>query len=470
MILSDSFNKKTLWILASLIILIGMFSSCAGTRQTQLKSSAPVVDFPSDAVVNHVIKASVYEAQGDLHSALFEYNQALMRDSSRVNLYEAIAEMYQRLSEFDSAKLVLESGIKRIGNDKTLLVFLGEVDYKLNNYEDAKKSYKALTEIDPTEVKYWGNLAAINERLGLPLEAVECYNQLKAIDNSRLDMILGRQGTLLTGAGKPEEAIKIYNELKLLRPTAHMVPFMIGGLYLDMGDTLKASRQFHEALMIEPHEDRYWDLHIRLEMILGNDEYAESQMDSAIVYNPESLNLLDLASAIFIGSNRTEDAERTILKTVELDSSNIDRKLNLGYFYHEQAEWDKAEAQYKLALQLDPSSAQTKNNYAYMLAVSGKDIEKALTFISEALEVEPENPSYLDTKGWLLYKLGDYVGSIDFLQRALSLDANNIEILDHLGDVYEANGNSVEAKKHWEQALEINSDNELIREKLANLR
>lgn len=99
------------------------------------------------------------------------------------------------------------------------------------------------------------------------------------------ELILSRMGSLLTRAGEPEKALKVYDRLLDLRPDMHMVPFMIGSLKLDLGDTLAARDSFLKAAQIAPQEGRYWDLGIRLSIILGDSVAAVSSIDSALASN-----------------------------------------------------------------------------------------------------------------------------------------------------------------------------------------
>ena len=71
-------------------------------------------------------------------------------------------------------------------------------------------------------------------------------------------------------------------------------------------------------------------------------------------------------------------------------------------------DYDKSDYYFELALQSDSSDATLLNNYSYSLAERKKDLEKALKMSEKALSINPKEPSYLDTYGWILYRLGRY--------------------------------------------------------------
>ena len=53
----------------------------------------------------------------------------------------------------------------------------------------------------------------------------------------------------------------------------------------------------------------------------------------------------------------------------------------------------------------DPLSAPALNYLGYMLADRGQKLPEALSLIERALKVDPDNPSYLDSQAWTLFKM-----------------------------------------------------------------
>ena len=61
---------------------------------------------------------------------------------------------------------------------------------------------------------------------------------------------------------------------------------------------------------------------------------------------------------------------------------------------------------YDRSLRYDPDNAMVLNNYAYFLSLEERDLEKALAMASRATALTDNNPTYLDTHAWVLFKLG----------------------------------------------------------------
>ena len=80
-----------------------------------------------------------------------------------------------------------------------------------------------------------------------------------------------------------------------------------------------------------------------------------------------------------------------------------------------------------------------------------------------ALELSPDDPVYIDSMGWVEFKLKDYEKSITLLQRAYELERHP-EIAAHLGEALWAQGREVEAKSVWTSALDQFPDNDVLLE------
>ena len=83
---------------------------------------------------------------------------------------------------------------------------------------------------------------------------------------------------------------------------------------------------------------------------------------------------------------------------------------------------------YREAIELREDDAVARNNLAYLLAERDIDLEEALELADQALEAEPANGSFLDTKGWVLYRLDRPDEALEYLQRALGIFPDDQEI------------------------------------------
>ena len=107
-----------------------------------------------------------------------------------------------------------------------------------------------------------------------------------------------------------------------------------------------------------------------------------------------------------------------------------------------------------------PNNMIVSNNLAYMLALNNERLAEALRYAKRALDARPNNPSFLDTYAYVLYKNGKNSEAAEFSQAALQqYEQNNIpvpaEVYEHLGQIKEELGAEAEALAAYKQALEI---------------
>ncbi|MGE5809894.1 MAG: tetratricopeptide repeat protein, partial [Ignavibacteria bacterium] len=96
----------------------------------------------------------------------------------------------------------------------------------------------------------------------------------------------------------------------------------------------------------------------------------------------------------------------------------------------------------------------------------GIKLEKALKMATLAVEKDPANSSYLDTIGWVYFKLGDYKKAKSYLLEAIKAGGERSVMLEHLGDVVYKNGEKDYAKELWQKALNLDENNNKLRLKI----
>ena len=126
---------------------------------------------------------------------------------------------------------------------------------------------------------------------------------------------------------------------------------------------------------------------------------------------------------------------------------------DLSSLYLQNDQKDIAKDVLRQVLAIDPAHAGAANDLGYFLAEQGQSLTEAEALIRRAVEAEPFNSSFLDSMGWVLYKLGRFAEAQKFLERAAGPDADPV-VLDHLGDDQYRLGDKDAASKSWKQAGE----------------
>ena len=101
-----------------------------------------------------------------------------------------------------------------------------------------------------------------------------------------------------------------------------------------------------------------------------------------------------------------------------------------------------------------------------MLADKEIRLEEAKNYIEKALEIEPDNFAFIDSYGWVLYRLGKLKKAEIKLKQSIALYDGDPVVFEHLGDVLWARGKTKEAKEIWQKALELGGNSERLSGKL----
>jgi len=155
---------------------------------------------------------------------------------------------------------------------------------------------------------------------------------------------------------------------------------------------------------------------------------------------------------------------------LSFNENNIEVLSQIGLLYDQMKKYDSCEIAYRKVLSLEPDNALINNNFAYSLAVRGLKLDSAMLMSQKSLQLEPENPSYLDTYGWIQYQLGYYELALDYILKAIRFGEENSEVLEHLGFTYLKLGRKEDAKNAWEKSLTFEPDNDEIKKQLELLK
>lgn len=148
-----------------------------------------------------------------------------------------------------------------------------------------------------------------------------------------------------------------------------------------------------------------------------------------------------LAAAWYKLADRSGDAScrdrarQTLESLSSVQGGSPRALLGLGVIAERDRNYPKAEATYRLALQLDPGLAVAKNNLAMLLANRGEELDEAMRLAQEAVQAEPGNASFVDTLGSVCAARGDYDAAIEQLKRAVELEPREQQWRDRLADL-----------------------------------
>ena len=173
------------------------------------------------------------------------------------------------------------------------------------------------------------------------------------------------------------------------------------------------------------------------------------------------------AADVYQRAGRHERAVPLLERLLGAEPESTDLRFRLAAAYERTGQHPRAVDAFQELLRRQPDFHMALNYLGYMWAEKGENLADARRLVERALELDPGNPAYIDSLGWIYFRQGDHRLALEQLQRAARLLPRDGTVQEHLGDVLRALGNAAEARTAYERALAAGDDNaEQVQRKL----
>lgn len=205
----------------------------------------------------------------------------------------------------------------------------------------------------------------------------------------------------------------------------------------------------------------YLDLHRLLSETLKRHDDSLLMLDEASRRFPASIPLR-LAAAHAATEARNFDRALAAITEAEKIAEFGEQQsslpfvwFNRGIVFERKGDIVEAEGWLRKTIDAQPRHHPAMNYLSYTWADHGVNLEQALEMVQKALELDPGNAAYLDTLGWVYFRMGRLDEALAEIDRALQTDPDEPEILQHRGDILEKLGRHQEAREAWKKSLEL---------------
>jgi Tfp pilus assembly protein PilF len=184
---------------------------------------------------------------------------------------------------------------------------------------------------------------------------------------------------------------------------------------------------------------------------------AIAPLEEALSLNPRQVSALQLLALAYQQMpNSDKSLEQLETKAADPKSSPI-FSLVLATVYERQQKFDKAINLYNSLLARNLFASLARNNLAYLMAehqATAENLARAQKLSSETLEEYPEDPSFLDTMGWVLCKQEKYAQGKTYLGKAMEHAPDQPAMLYHLAWCEAKLGETAAARAALQKALD----------------
>ena len=453
--------------------------------------------------------SELYQYVGKYSEAIRIYDRLIQEDPDNLDNYYQLAALYLSAEKYNDAIRTYDQIESKIGVNEEISLQKQKIHLMQKDFQDAEAEMKKLIAAYPSETRYMAILAELYMSVNQQEKAFELYQQILATDpeDPYIHMTLAdyyrKQGKkdkafeeLKLGFANPALDIdskvsillsfyninQVYDELKdeaeelsrILIATHPNNPkgySIAGDLYVQDKKYAEARDAFIRAVAIDSSKYVIWEEILRLDIVLEQYDHLLEYSKPAIELFPDQPVLYLMTGIAEFQLNRYKNAldhYNRALKLVVNDNDLLAQVyMHLGDTYHALGNPEESDKAYEKSLQIKDNNAYVLNNYAYYLSVRNKDLEKAEQMSKRSLVLDPENSSFQDTYGWIMYKLGKYDEAKKWIGKSLE-DTGGVsaEVLEHYGDTLFKLGDPEGALEYWKKARAKGEGSELLEKKI----
>lgn len=470
-----------------------------GELEKALKEYNRTLEIDPSATLIYRQRAQIYLKMGNPARALSDAQHYVRTHPSDVEGLLLLSNIHVMMQQKNAAQLVLEKVLQIDPKNEDALLALATM-LMPDSPDQAVKHLERLVQLEPDSTEAYYYLGLLYQRLGDNDKAGSMFQKVLQIDSESAPSLM-LMGQMKEAEGDMDGAAEFYERalermpenlalrIQLVLLHAQKMDFAkIESLlspYKDnpgapieaklwLGIVYENKKEWKKALeyyQMAQKEVSSAELLIRIASIYSHLDDAKNALKTLTTLtqkypdNPQYFYFLGLAH---MDLQRPGDALKAFQKTLALKPDFSSAHFQMGVALDQMRRWPEAEQSFREAIRVDTMSAAAYNYLGYSLVDRNERLREARRLIESALEIDHDNPAYLDSLGWLLYREGDVPRALYHLKFAAERMPDPT-IFEHLGDCYLALGSIADAATSYQRALALEPKNPKLREKLKKL-
>jgi tetratricopeptide (TPR) repeat protein len=414
-----------------------LYSQCGKNTEALKVLNKLEDDFDKSKEV-FLMKHNIFNNLRQYDSAIYELETLTKYFPDDISNQGILAEYLSGIGRNDYAKEVYLEAVTKDSTNGLILLSFGDFFMKNKNIDSAFYYY---------DIAFCCSDLSNENKISVILNFIS-DKELVAVESDRIE-------ELLNNINNDKHDYKIYSAY--------------ADLFINQQKYAEAKVYLDTALIFEKKNYVLWEQAIMINNYLKNNEEAISKAKECISIFPDKANpyLLKAYSEEALGYNDSAIIDVNLLlklnpdKSIKIQAYNI-----LAEIYRLKEQYNLSDKYYEDILLIDPENLMIRNNYGYYLSVRGEKLDRAKELSSLTIQKEPNNATYLDTYGWILFRMDKVKEAKEYIEEAIRFGAvNNPEVLDHFGQIMLKLDKCKDAIEAWERVLEIDSTYN-IRQKL----
>jgi len=412
----------------------------------------------------------LYERLNEYKKAITHYTIFFQENPHSLELGLKLANLYIREQMYDSAEslyVYLESTFE---NKTEVLNGLGLLRLLKKDTASAITFFKTALVLDSTNSEAMNSIAQIHISRGEYPEAINYYEKMG--ENDYLSRFYHRRTLAMLYYYNKQyaEAEEILQELLTENVDDYELHYYLGLVFAADDRLALAEMEFQKCIALK---DTYVDAWLHLCYLALQQEQWDRALERARRFTeraPESAPAWRMYGYTLNIRKQFREAIEILRKALTFNNSDPTVWFELGSAYERTGNIKKAVDAFRRVLKLRPDDDAAANYLGYMWAEQGKHLDSAKALLEMALEKKPENGAYLDSYGWIFYKMGNLEKAEKYILEAMQYIQEDPIIYEHLGDIRAKKGDSQRAIEAYLKSIELGAENkDVLQQRIDNL-
>lgn len=470
-------------------------------QQNELEKAIPLAQQAVKLSPNNIwyqaLMGVLYKQTRQFPKAIKIYKNLLKQNNNRIDFWYELAYLYMYTGKLSNAIKTFDKIEAVFGLEESICLEREKIYTFKKEFDKANQEIFKLIQSNPNEIRYLGMLAESYISQNKMEQAKQVYAQMLNMDSLNglvnlsladfyriqqdlkksfyhlrlaykspdidLDTKIKMLITLTGYAGKDKtlsnEVDNLLAILSQIYPDNPKVLTLEADLLLRSNNPNEAYSKLYKITLQDPGKYIIWEQMLMIEFKQSKWDSMYIHSSKSIEYFPTQTNLYYFKAIAAQQLSKFNEADEALSYAESLPIQNKDLETEIyalhGEILHALGKNQQSDQALEKVLQLDKGNKTVLNNYSYYLSLRSDSLDKAERMSLICIELEPNNPTFLDTYAWVLYKQNKLDKALEYIKKAYLLQKNNADIIEHYGDILYKTGNIEKALEIWNEAFKI---------------
>ncbi|HXT67643.1 MAG TPA: tetratricopeptide repeat protein [Nitrospiraceae bacterium] len=402
------------------LVLLGRMALARRNGKDAVQAFRTVLHDQPELATVHFLLGQAYQLTGETNLAKESFEHAVALYPGQVDARRSLAAIESQSGRHQQARARLDDLLKQRPDDLAALDMLMMLDLVTKNWVGAEQT----------------------------------LNRLRAVSKDSVVALMA-EGRLRETQQQFDKASAAYERATGVAPNDPNPLLSLVKLDVAQGHADRAKTRLDELLATRPDHLFGHGLLGEVLVLSGHPQEAEVQFREASRVNPKWIGPWLNCGELWLAQKQPDQAIQVIQAGLKANPDSEELHMLLASAYSSHGQIDSAITAYDGALRLNPRNVLAANNLAVLLVDYKGDpqnLQKAFA-LSRDFEKEAPHPLFLDTLGWVRFKMGQREEALRLMKHAVAKSPDVATLNYHLGMAFYQSGKRAEARSYLSKAL-----------------